>query len=56
MIDVLYSQGNIFETERSRTNEVKIQSLVIFERFNAETTESWFLTQYGWCYSFFTKP
>lgn len=51
-----YSQGNIFETERSRTNEVKIQSLVIFERFNAETAESWFLTQYGWCYSFFTKP
>ena len=39
-----YSQGNIFETERSRTNEVKIQSLVIFERFNAETAESWFLT------------
>lgn len=51
-----YSQGNIFETERSRTNEVKIQSLVIFERFNAETAESWFLIQYGWCYSFFTKP
>lgn len=51
-----YSQGNIFETERSRINEVKIQSLVIFERFNAETAESWFLTQYGWCYSFFTKP
>lgn len=50
------NQGNIFETERSRAKEVKIQSLVIFERFNAETAESWFLTQYGWCYSFFTKP